>query len=151
WDAELLGVGPRRIFLHEVRPRRIDRLAVHRNRIRQVPRIGARLAVAVVDAAVRPRHPLDAPGEGDGPRDRVGVVAADALDDGLLGVGEVLVPTELLEYPIGEFRVAVLDLRAERVGALGQKIVLARGAVGKLDLALDAEAGAEGAAPVHHA
>src|SRR5262249_57826114 len=60
-------------------------------------------------------------------------------------------PAELLEHPIGELGIAVLDLRAERVGALGQKVVLARGAVGKLDLALHAEAGAEGAAAVHHA
>src|SRR5262245_17687137 len=50
--AEFLGVGPRRILGDEVRPRRVDRLAVYRNRIGQVPRIGARLAVAIVDTAV---------------------------------------------------------------------------------------------------
>src|SRR5262249_30412817 len=92
-----------------------------------------------------------AAGEVDRPRDRVGVVAADALDDGLLGGGEILVPAELLEHPIGELGIAVLDLPAQRVGALGPKVVLSRRAVRKLDRALHAEAGAEGAAAVHHA
>ena len=72
-----------------------------------------------------------------------------ALDDRLLGFGEILVPAELLEHAVGELGIAVLDLGAERVGALGQEVVLARRAVGQLDLALDAEAGAERAAAVH--
>src|SRR6266446_2459330 len=123
--AEFFGIRPRRILRDEVRPRRIDRLAVYGNGVGQVPRIGARLAVAVVNAAVRQRHALDAAGEVDGPRDRIGIVAADTLDDRLLGGGEVLVPTELLEHPVGEFGVAVLELRAERVGTLRQEIILA--------------------------
>src|SRR5499426_2362898 len=149
-QTELLGVGQRRIFGDEIGPRRIDRLTVHRNRIGQVPRVGASLAVAVVDAAVRQGHPLDAAGEVDRPGHAIGTVAADALDHRFLGRGEILVPTELLEHPIGEFGVAVLDLRAERIGAFGEKIVLARATVGQLDLALHAEAGTECAAAIHH-
>src|SRR6266481_2659469 len=46
-QAELLGVGQRRIFRDQIDPRRVDRLAVNRNRIGQAERIHARLAVAV--------------------------------------------------------------------------------------------------------
>src|SRR5262249_59783973 len=105
-----------------------------------VPRVGASLAVAVLDAAVRHGHPLDGAREVDRPGHTIRIVAADALDHRFLGRGEIFVPTELLEHPISEFGVAVLDLRAERIGAFGQKIVLARAAVGELDLALHAEA-----------
>ena len=36
----------------------------------------------------------------------------DTLDHRFLGRGEIVVPTEFLEHPIGEFGVTVLDLRA---------------------------------------
>src|SRR5215813_12612362 len=78
------------------------------------------------------------------------ITAAEKAVIERVGGGEIFVPTELLEHPIGEFGVAVLDLRAERIGAFGQKIVLARAAVGELDLALHAEAGTECAAAIHH-
>src|SRR5262245_20713934 len=113
--AELFGVGQRRLLGDQLGLGRVDRLAVLRDRFRQIPRIRARLAVAVVDAAVLHRHPLNAAGQVDRPRDAVGVVAADALDDRLLGRGEIRVPPELLEHPVSELGVAVLDLRAERV------------------------------------
>ena len=42
---------------------------------------------------------------------------------------EVLVPAELLEHAVGELGIAVLDLRAERVGAFGQQVVPLRDSV----------------------
>ena len=65
--AELLGVGQRRIFGDQLRPRRVDRLAVRRDGIGQAERIGARLAVAVRDAAVLDRDALDAARQVDRP------------------------------------------------------------------------------------
>ena len=82
--AELHRVRQRRILGDQFGPRRVDRLAMHRDRVGQVPRIGARLAVAVGDAAVLHRDALDAAGQVDRPGDAVGIVAADALDDGAL-------------------------------------------------------------------
>ena len=96
--AELHGVRQRRILGDELGPRRVDRLAVHRDRIRQAESIGARLAVAVVDAAVRHRDALDAARQIDRPRHAVGIVAADFLDHRELFRLEVLVPAELLEH-----------------------------------------------------
>src|SRR6266700_2974493 len=86
--------------------------AVRPDRIGQVPRNGACLAVAVVDATVRHGHPQDGAGEVNRPGHAIGIVAADALDHRFLGRGEIVVPTEFLEHPIGEFGVTVLDLRA---------------------------------------
>src|SRR5262245_33963038 len=86
--AEFRGVGTRRIFCDQLGPRRVDRLTMHRDRIWQVPRIGARFAVAVVDAAVLHRHALDAAGQVDRPGDAVGIVATDAPDYRLRGCGE---------------------------------------------------------------
>ncbi len=67
WNAKLPGIGQRRVFGDEVGAWRVDRLPVHRDRIRQGPRICARLAVAERDAAVLQRHALDAAGQVDGP------------------------------------------------------------------------------------
>ncbi len=64
---------------------------------------------------------------------RVGA-ARDLLDRGPLLRRQVDVPAELLQHLHGELRVAVLDLRADRVDALGQQV---------LAVPLDAEAGAE--------
>src|SRR5262245_22351414 len=84
--TEFRCVGTRRIFRDQLGPRRVDRLTMHWDRIRQVPRIGARLAVAVVDAAVLHRHALDAAGQVDRPRDAGGAVATAALDHALPGL-----------------------------------------------------------------
>ena len=134
--AELLGVGQGRILGHQFRTRRVDRLAVHRDRVGQIPRIGARLAVAVVDAAVLHRHALDAAGQIDRPGHGVGIGAADLLDRGLFGLGEIAVPAELLQHAVGELRIAVLDLGVLGIGALGQQVVLLLDLVpsGMLDL-----------------
>ena len=79
------------------------------------------------------------------------MVASSAL-------GQVLVPAELLQHGVGELRIAVLELAVLGVDALGQQVVLellldllaARVLHLDLDHALDAEAGAEGAAAVLH-
>src|SRR5262249_59058502 len=54
------------------------------------------------------------------------------------------------EQRVGERGVAVLEFGAERVGVLGQKVVLLLAAVRERDLPFQAEAGAERAAAVHH-
>src|SRR3546814_6505241 len=46
WQPELPGVGQRRVPLDQVNPRRIDRLAVDRDLVRQIPRLRTRFAVA---------------------------------------------------------------------------------------------------------
>src|SRR5262249_46371846 len=79
-------------------------------------------------------------GEVERPRDGVRVGAADLLDGRALRFGEVLVPAELLEHPVVELRIAVLDLRTLGIGALRQQSDA---------VALDTEAGAERAAAVH--
>ncbi len=76
-QAELLGVGQRRIFGDQVDARRVDRLAVHRDRIRQAERVHARLAVAVGHAAVLQRHALDAARKIERPRHRVRIGRID--------------------------------------------------------------------------
>src|SRR5215207_3003329 len=128
---ELPRIRQGRILRHEFRPRRVDRLAVDRDRVRQVPGIRPGLAVAVVDHPVLEADPLDAAREVDRPRHRVDVVAADALDDGELLRLEVLVPAELLQHAHGELGVAVGQLRALGVGALGEE---------RLAVALESEA-----------
>ncbi len=135
--AELFGIGPRRIFGDEIGTRCVDRFAVDRNRIRQIPGDGARLAVAEGAATVRNRHPLDAAGEIGRPRDSVGSVAADFLNHREFLRGEIRVPSELLEHGQGELGIAILNFRALRVGAVSEEAD---------PVALDAEARAERAA-----
>ena len=65
----------------QIGARRIDRLAMHRDRIGQAEGIRPRLAVAVMHDAVFEADALDAAGQIDGPADRVDVVAADFGDD----------------------------------------------------------------------
>jgi hypothetical protein len=79
-QAELATVRTRRILGDQIRARRIDRLAMHRHRIGQVPRNGTRLAIAVGHDAVIERNANDAAGQIDGPTHGVGVVAADRVD-----------------------------------------------------------------------
>ena len=95
--SELLGVGQRRIFRDQVDARRVDRLAVNRNRIGQAERIHARLAVAVGHAAVHQRDALDAARQVERPRHRVGIGGIDPVDRGHFGLGKILVPAELLQ------------------------------------------------------
>ena len=71
--------------------------------------------------------------------------------------GEILVPAELLEHAERELGIAVLDLGADRIGALGEEVVvhflldlLAVFHHLALDDALDAEARAERAAAFLH-
>src|SRR5437868_5548980 len=59
-DTKLFGVGKGRIFRNQLRPRRVDGLAMHRDGIGQIPGIRARLAVAVMNATVLHRDALDA-------------------------------------------------------------------------------------------
>ena len=122
--AELPCIGQRRILGDELRPRRVDRLAVHGDRIRQAERVRTRLAVAVVDAAVLHGHALDAARQIDRPGDTIRIGAADTLDGCALSVGQIRVPAELLEHAVGELRISVLDLGAQRIGAFGEKVVL---------------------------
>ena len=139
-QAELLGVGQRRIFGDEIDARRVDRLAMHRDRVRQAERVHACLGVAVGHAAVLERHALDAARQIGRPGHRIGLVAADLLNHGQFVRGQIGVPAELLEHAIGELGIAVLDLGVLRIGALGEQVDA---------VALDAEARAERAAAVH--
>ena len=66
------------------------------------------------------RDPLDAARQVDLP---VGLFAADRVDRLALVVGQVLVPAKLLQHGHGELGIAVLDLRADRIGTLGQQVV----------------------------
>jgi hypothetical protein len=129
---------------------------MHRYGVRQTERIGAGLAVTIVDTAVLHGDALDAAREVDRPGDGAHIIAADLLDGGELGLGEVLVPAQPLEHRVGELRIAVLDLGSERVRAFGEEIVLllfldldaVLHDLG-LDHTFDAEAGAERAAAIH--
>ena len=77
---------------------------MHRDRIRQVPGNRARLAVAVMDAAVLHRDALDAAGEIGRPGYDIGVAAADALDHRFLGLAEVLVTAVHQCHPLDAAR-----------------------------------------------
>ena len=55
--AERGEVRPGRVLRDEVGTRGVDRLAMHGHRVREVPGVGARLAVAVGQAAVGDRVP----------------------------------------------------------------------------------------------
>src|SRR4029079_14005188 len=95
----------------------------------EVPDDATRLAVAERGDAVLDRHALQAAGVVDGPGDILRLVAADLLDGFKLLRGEVLVPAHLHEQAHGDGRVAVLDLRADRIAldrqqAVGDRIVL---------------------------
>src|SRR5262245_60613567 len=154
--AKLPRVGQGRVLGHQLRTRRVDRLAVHRHGIGQAEGIGAGLAIAVVHAAVLHGDALDAARKIDRPGHRIRVGAADALDGGALGLVKIAVPTELLEHTVGELGITVLDFRAEGIGAFGEQVVArlllhflaVHDGLG-LDHPLDAEAGAEGAAAIH--
>ena len=75
---ELPRVRQRRILRDQLGPRRVDRLAMRRDGVRQAERIGARLAVAVGDAAVLDRDALDAARQVDRPGHRVRVGGVDS-------------------------------------------------------------------------
>src|SRR5262249_60636252 len=70
----------------------------------------------------------------------------DVVDQGELGLGEILVPAELFKHTVSELRIAVLDLGVFRVVAVAKQAHLAGGAVRQLLLAFNTEAGAESAA-----
>jgi hypothetical protein len=78
----------------EVGPGRIQRLAVLRHRVGEVPDHRARLGVAERVAAVRHRHALDAARQVGLP-----VLAFGRL---LLGLGQVVPPAELLQQDVVE-------------------------------------------------
>src|SRR6266850_1921599 len=120
-DAELPGVRQRRILGHEIGARREDHLPVHRNRVRQVPCIRARLAVAVGNAAVLDRDTLNAAREIDLPRYGIGIGGVHLLDDRHFLRGEVLVPAEPFQDAERKLGIAVLDFRVPRIGPVGQE------------------------------
>ena len=146
--AELTPVGTRRILRDEFGTRGVDRLAMHRHRIGQIPRHRAGLAIAVSHHAMLQRDADDAAGEIDRPADAVGVVAADLVDGRKLRFGEILVPAQLLEHAIGEFGITVGQLRTLAVGAFGQQIDVLHRAVRLLLLVHHAKTRAERAAAV---
>ena len=90
----------------------------------------------------------DAAGQIDRPADAVGIVAADLVDGGEFGRGEILVPAELLEHAIGELGIAVGELRALAVGAFGQQVDVLHRTVRLLLFVDHAETRAERAAAV---
>ena len=118
---------------------------MHRNGIRQVPGIGAGLAVAVGNAAVRDGDALDAAGQISRPRHAIGIARADLLNRRQLGFGKVLVPAKFLQHPQGELRVAILDFGVLRVVAVAEQTDFAGSSIGQLFLAFHPEACAEGA------
>ncbi len=128
--------------------RRVDRLAMDRHGIGQIPRHRAGLAVAIRHHAMLQRDADDAARQVDRPADAIGIVAADLVDGRQFGLGEILVPAELLEHAVGELGIAVGQLRALAVGALGQQVDVLHRAVRLLLLVDHAEAGAERAAAV---
>ena len=70
------------------------------------------------------RHALNSAGKVERPGHRVGIGGIDPLDDFHLLRGEVLVPAELFEHGQGELGISVLDFGADRIGALGEEIVV---------------------------
>ena len=122
---ELPRVRQRRILGDQIGPRRVDRLAVHRDGIRQAERVGARLAVAVRHAAVLDRDALDAAGQIDRPGHRIRRGRVDLVDHRQFGFGQVLVPAELLQHAERELRIAVLDLGVLGVVAVAEQADLA--------------------------
>ena len=97
-QAELLGIGQRRILCHQIDARRVDRLAMDRNRVRQAERIHARLGVAVRNTAMLQRDALNAAGKIDRPGNRVRRGRVDLVDDRNFCLGQVLVPAELFQH-----------------------------------------------------
>src|SRR3546814_738904 len=139
-QPELSGIGKCRILRDQIHPRRIDRLAVDGDRIGQVPRLCARLAVAIRVAAMAEHHPLNTAGQVGRPAHLVNGVAADPLDDSAFLWCQVPVPAELLQHGHRELRIAVGQLRALRVGPLREK---------RLAISLHAETGSERASAIH--
>ena len=136
--AMRVGVG--RVVRHQVAPRRVERLAMDRHRVGEIPGDRACLGVAERRAAMLHGDALDAARQVDLPVHRRNVVAAHLLDRGELVRRQVLVPAELLQHSHGELGVAVLDLRA-----LVPRIDREQ----RLATALDTEAGTEGHAAFH--
>ena len=62
-QPKLFGVGQGRIFGHQLDSRRVDRLPVHWNWVRQVKGVHACLGVAVGDTAVNQCNALNAAGQ----------------------------------------------------------------------------------------
>ena len=155
--TELPGVGQRGIVGDEVGSRRIDRFAMDRNRVGQIPCDHSRLGVAIGRAAMLDRHALNPAGKVQRPGHGVGIGRIHALDDFHFLRREIFVPAELFEHAQSELWISVLDFRANRIGTLREKIVV----VLPFDLlpvlhhlalddALDTEPGAEGAAALLH-
>src|SRR5438309_6354226 len=113
-EGLLVVVG--RVLLHQVGPRRVQRLAMHGNRVGEVPHHAARAGVAERRAAV-----LD--GDADDAARDVGAPAL-ALRARLLGGRELAPPAELLEQHRVELRIAGGDLRAGRRRAVGREHAL---------------------------
>ncbi len=104
---ERLLVVVRRILRHHVGTRRVQRLAVLRNAVREVPDDGPRLRVAEgMAAVVLHRHADDPAGD-------VGLPVL-ALGRLLLGVGELVPPAELLEEHMVELGIAGGEVAALR-------------------------------------
>src|SRR5690625_495796 len=87
-----------RVVGHESTARRIERLAMKRYRIREVPDHRPGLGVAIGRTAMLDGYPLDAAGVVDLPVDCVDVaILGRSLDGSHLLVRQILVPTERLE------------------------------------------------------
>ena len=123
-----------RIVLHQIPVGSVERLPVQRDRIREVPHHRACLGVAERRALMLDGDPLDAARKVGLP---VGLGPGHGVDRRTLLRRQVLVPAQLHEHLHGELGIAVLDLRPDRVHALGEQV---------LAVALHAEPGAEGQA-----
>ena len=101
----------------EIDARRINRLAMHRDWIGQIPGDRPRLAVAVGRTTVLDRDALDAAGKIRRPRHRVDIVGAacDFFDGRQFCGRKILVPAQFLEDTHREFRIAVLNLRTRQI------------------------------------
>ncbi len=148
-ESELLGVRQRRIFRNEIDTRCVDRLTMHRDRVRQSERIHARFAVSVRNAAMLQRNALNAAGKIERPRNGVRRSRAYFVDYLHFGGGQIRVPAELFENRKGKLRVTVLDVGILRERTVGQQADLAGRAIRQLLFALKTESRAETATAVH--
>ena len=132
---ERLLVVVRRVLGNQLGPVAVQRLAMLRDRIGEVPDHGARLRVAERVAAVLDHGHADDAARGVG----LPVLAFGGL---LLGLGQLAPPAQLLQQHVVELGVA-----GGEVGTLAVRAVTGqqRDAV-----AFDAEVGAEVAAAFHH-
>ena len=131
-ECFLVVVG--RVFGDQIGTNAVQRLAVLRNGIREIPDHGARLGVAKGMATVVFHDHAD---EATG---RVGLPVF-AFGRGFFGIGQLIPPAELFHQQVVKLGVARGDVSAQRVGTVFSQQVLA--------FPLNAEVGAEITAAVH--